>query len=410
MAYRQLEIPADTVLRPEFAPTPGERRLAERGIGHLRIADAPGSGGLGWALDPDARVRLAYMCLVAGRDEEAEAALRRVIDRGRPLDPVVFQLAGVMRRRGASEEEIAGALGHALDLHPRLIGVRSTLARRAATEGRADEAVALWDEALGRDSSGVGTLLGAARFFGAIGRRDRALELLDEARAAAAPRGAERADDLMGVAGVRVGLGDADGARSLIDEARAAEPDDPALAIRGAMLAAQLGDPELARGLLADALGAHEPPASSLADAATVLVLIGDVPGARRRLLEAAEALDDRPWELASIGARLRELGLATNDAGTLADAIRLYRRGVDLEPESPTLHHDLAFALFSAGEDDEAVEALERASTLAPGSAIFPDRLATMLERIGRPEEAREWRMEAESRRRDASQPTNPS
>jgi len=112
------------------------------------------------------------------------------------------------------------------------------------------------------------------------------------------------------------------------------------------------------------------------------------------------EAVEDRPWEVAALGGQLRQLAAETGDRVALETSLLLYDRAVALEPGSSTLSHDRGATYFAAGDDEAALAALERACELAPGSPVFPDRLAIMLEQVGRGEDAAAWREEAARRR----------
>jgi Flp pilus assembly protein TadD len=59
--------------------------------------------------------------------------------------------------------------------------------------------------------------------------------------------------------------------------------------------------------------------------------------------------------------------GMANERTGNYAGAVRLYRRGLELEPENVELLNAIGFALFQQGNSREAVAELERALAIDP-------------------------------------------
>jgi len=103
------------------------------------------------------------------------------------------------------------------------------------------------------------------------------------------------------------------------------------------------------------------------------LLELGDVEAARREL----EAASRSP---AHAAAALAELGRAARDAGDPALALELYQRALEAQPAADLLHHSIAGAHRSLGDETRAHEALARAGALAP---TFPDPVATELEEL---------------------------
>ena len=64
-----------------------------------------------------------------------------------------------------------------------------------------------------------------------------------------------------------------------------------------------------------------------------------------------------------------------------------------------PLLWHDLAPALFQAGRNGEAADAIVRAAELAPDNAVLAGRAAELCAMVGESERAAEWQAEAERR-----------
>jgi len=59
--------------------------------------------------------------------------------------------------------------------------------------------------------------------------------------------------------------------------------------------------------------------------------------------------------------------GLANERTGDYPGAVRIYRRGLEVEPENPELLNSLGFALFQQGKSRDAVVALEKALAADP-------------------------------------------
>jgi tetratricopeptide (TPR) repeat protein len=78
---------------------------------------------------------------------------------------------------------------------------------------------------------------------------------------------------------------------------------------------------------------------------------------------------------------------------GPLPRALELYRRALDINPDYLYAWNGLAMAHVSAGDDEAALAAFERAAALAPGLAEPHFNLAVQLERMGRPAAAAAYR-----------------
>ena len=116
-------------------------------------------------------------------------------------------------------------------------------------------------------------------------------------------------------------------------------------------------------------------------------------------LLSAASEHINSPWERAAVAGRFLRLAEASGSSAHLDEALRIYALAVEAEPDSATLRHDYAAALFAAGQDQAAIDELTHACELAPTRAIFPRRLALLLRQIGRHHDADAWDAEANAR-----------
>lgn len=69
--------------------------------------------------------------------------------------------------------------------------------------------------------------------------------------------------------------------------------------------------------------------------------------------------------------------GLANERTGNYPGAVRIYRRGLEVDPENPELLNSLGFALFQQGKSREAIAALEKALEFDPKHAKAHNNMA---------------------------------
>jgi len=382
-----LDVPIDAAFRPEFAPSPADFDRAGTAAARYHRADTPAGGGFGWSLDPDALVDVAYLHVLRGEWAEAEAALERVIETGRPLDALVFQLGQIMTRRGAGESAVRAMLGDALDRHPRLHRVRTAVARSLLTEGRRSEAIELWETALAGEPDDPAAQVEAARFFAAADQ-DRARTLAREAMA-----GAEDEPTRLDAAELLIALGD----RSVAEEL--SETTD---VVRTASLLARAGETARARETLAQLSEKDDPRPrlGQLTGGAELAFALGE-PGLGRALLDrAAAAPDAGPWDRLGVGNVAARLGAQAGDAALLDLGESILRELVAAHPDEPLFHHDLALILIARGEPAAALPELERAAERGENSAELATRAAQLAMQLGVAERADRWRAEARRRR----------
>lgn len=100
--------------------------------------------------------------------------------------------------------------------------------------------------------------------------------------------------------------------------------------------------------------------------------------------LERAVSLDDK-----CAGSRTG-LAIALSGAGRQRDAVREFRAALELEATNLGYQRNLAFALAQAGEEiEEAIALLERYIAASPEDSAAMTGLATLLEQVGRRDEA---------------------
>jgi len=79
-------------------------------------------------------------------------------------------------------------------------------------------------------------------------------------------------------------------------------------------------------------------------------------------------------------------LGIITAMAGELAEAIRLFRRAVDIQPDNAALNKNLARTLMSAGKGEEGTKYYSKVVSLLPGDGDAHYDFACACQRTGNP------------------------
>ncbi|MXY23029.1 MAG: tetratricopeptide repeat protein [Acidobacteria bacterium] len=225
------------------------------------------------------------------------------------------------------------------------------------TEDR-DAATAAFERALALRPSDVPTLIWLGRARLDQGQADLAERQFRQAAAydpgsAAALAGAGRA---------ALARGNFLDAAQYLEEALAIAPAASRLHYPLAMAYRGLGETDLAEAHLARRGGANPP----LADP----------------LMEELDAL--LPSAM-----KLEGQGIQALQSGRLADAVRAFRRGLELEPDNVSLRQRLATALAAGGETSAAVEQLEEALRRSPEFARAHFSLGAILALQGRQREA---------------------
>ncbi len=419
--YAQMTVPLNAVFRPEFQVSESQRVVAERLVSHYQRADSFGAyagRGIGWGLNADQRLNLAYGLCVLDELEAAEREFERVVRTGSPRDGLVFQLAQVSSALGRSQEDIQTMMESALREHPDLDDVRATLAAEVlrTTPERADRAVAMWDERLMQRHLDAGTYLAAARTMLQAQRTERAQALTEKAIAVSDKR--MDADGLLQVARLRLAAGKADEAATLIERAVKMPTNRGNNAIAAAGLFSQMNREDRVSAMTTDAtdraekLGPHSGQASVFVSAAQMLTQRGKLEEAAAMYERAARAVGYSAWDVGSIGLAMAQTAQSARESGAsqregvsaaitrlTESAVSALERACEIEPDASTLRHDLAQAYLAAGKNDLAVSALETAAKAGDRNPELAARMAQLLGYLGRGAEANRWVAEAQKR-----------
>ncbi|MFI4898328.1 MAG: 4Fe-4S binding protein, partial [Phycisphaerales bacterium JB059] len=255
MLYTPMDVQFATILRPEFEATGEEARRAREALGWSARAARPRAGGWGWRLDPERRVREAYLHALLGEHDAALEQLREVLERGRPTDSLINQIGQVIRASGGGREDLVALDREALAQRPELHGVRLRLAQLAASQGRGGEAEALWAEAREAFGDRSELLLSEASYRLMSGDGARAAEMARDAGASALDASHGEPGVALRAAGMLLQLGRADEAMGMVRRAGASRRASPETRLGAAGLLAAVGVVEEAKALIEGVLG-----------------------------------------------------------------------------------------------------------------------------------------------------------
>ncbi len=171
--------------------------------------------------------------------------------------------------------------------------------------------------------------------------------------------------------------GDVPGAQELFRQAVTQQPDDPNYLYEYGRI--------MMENLLSNGAGQDYTPVITIADQ-----IIEGAPNDPRGYALKARALvfnDDAATAIpiginglevnANFGPLYAALGLAYNDIGRYQQAVFHAERGLELDPNNPSVHRDYANVLLFLGRYDEAIDQLEQAVALAPNLVSLRFELA---------------------------------
>jgi hypothetical protein len=403
-------IPVETLLRPEFAPSATAQGRARAALAWYDRAGPFADGGVGWALNPDDSVRIAYLHAVLGEFKDAVVSLESVVERGNPTDDLVFQLLALhaadarrasdaapdMAVRGQivarANERYLALLENAIEAHPELHNARLRLAQELWNRRTYDPAI--WEvddpdvtsdpkfilnsgqlKALAGDAEGMGDtldrvlateptepaiLLETSQLARSIGRTEEADRLLS-----AGIDAARTAPELLAAANISLAIGRADDARDLVGRAR----DLPGAPLPGVRF--QIGQ---------------------------VLQTLGDTAEGLALMRGAADDLRHAPWQHLAALQALAGVAESTGDADLLAEVTDRLRALVEANPDEPVFHHDLSGLLY-ATDLEAAARHIARAAELGERNPLLAQRAAQALAQLGRDDEAARWQAIAAER-----------
>ena len=449
MQFNQSLVPGDTLNRPEYDPSPEQYDRAMSAIESYQRADAPEMGGIGWKLNAEHRLRLAYFLSMVDRHAEAFEQLRLVIIEGEPTDALVLQAGQVLIRsmddaRGdandgdhdeAKRVAILDLYTKAVQAHPRLHAIRGELAKSLAASGNPQGAERYWD--IEWQSNRYRELAGQYESQGnasdakeAHAIADRLEEFIEDSltdpmfilahasmhaflgEMAEAQRLFELASDNTheseNPAGVHIDIGRTALQFGLVDLARAQA--DAAVALEDASVMTWVAAAEIAsfsgqfdigtqRIEHAQTMKRFDEQSMLMARAANA-TLRPDSMEMGRELLRQAVANTDDPFEAFTIARGMAAGGASLGAPDMLDEGLELIERIIEAHPEHAIIRADLGDIYSQLGRWESARTHLVKAAELSASNPVLAQRAADMLEAMGRTDEARTWTEEAQRRR----------
>jgi tetratricopeptide (TPR) repeat protein len=449
MQFNQSLVPGDTLNRPEYDPSPEQYDRAMSAIESYQRADAPEMGGIGWKLNAEHRLRLAYFLSMVDRHAEAFEQLRLVIIEGEPTDALVLQAGQVLIRsmddaRGdandgdhdeAKRVAILDLYTKAVQAHPRLHAIRGELAKSLAASGNPQGAERYWD--IEWQSNRYRELAGQYESQGnasdakeAHAIADRLEEFIEDSltdpmfilahasmhaflgEMAEAQRLFELASDNTheseNPAGVHIDIGRTALQFGLVDLARAQA--DAAVALEDASVMTWVAAAEIAsfsgqfdigtqRIEHAQTMKRFDEQSMLMARAANA-TLRPDSMEMGRELLRQAVANTDDPFEAFTIARGMAAGGASLGAPDMLDEGLELIEGIIEAHPEHAIIRADLGDIYSQLGRWESARTHLVKAAELSASNPVLAQRAADMLEAMGRTDEARTWTEEAQRRR----------
>ena len=414
--YAKLELPTSVLMRPEFAPSPAQRELAESAVRAYQRGDTRANGGLGWSLNAEHRLRLSYFLTVLGEYDQAFEHIMQVIEEGNPTDHLVIQAGQLSSKMidadppadlSPSElqmykrDRLVEIYDFALEVHPELHATRAELARIAYSMQDMEKAQGYWATDEYNDIPMF--FLAKAGYTSFTGQMpltrenyDKALELaleLDQPDAM-----------IIDIARAAMQNRMVDFALELAQQAVDVENAGALTWLAAGEIANMVGESELGKERALHALtmrGVDRPMVQIRA--ANILALPGDTEQTRELLADAASRTHS-PFEVLYITQGMIRAGTALGDGEMLDQGFELLGQAAQENPELFVIRHDYASMLYSIGRREEAIEQMELVAELDPTNAIFASRVAQMYRLIENEEQEQKWEAEA-LKRKEAAQ-----
>lgn len=164
---------------------PEQAESARRALAWYRFASVPSDGGLALSRSPGVTMRASWMRIVLGRSDLAEASMRREAEDA-PTDAIVSALAGFIAQQGRVQEA-TDALELYAAARPKFHESRRLQTDLLASTGQFDRAERLHRDALDADARDAEAMLNLARLAAAQGQADEAIALYTRVRAYVPP-------------------------------------------------------------------------------------------------------------------------------------------------------------------------------------------------------------------------------
>lgn len=364
IAHESIDVPLPIVLRDVYVPDEDTLQRAQRGYDKYRHTASFSNGGYGWSLNAEQKRKMAFLALIAGDEAEAVVLLRDVFDEGNPTESLVRQLATLMSRQGATDQEVLDFLKQDIEKREGTSDLVPDIAMRltALNNGDTDEAFDYWDKLIGTRVENQTYRLQAAEFSIAAARWDLVQNYLSGIQ----DDEIETVSDLILLARIRAKLGEQDQSVSLL--LHAADDETASAAQLGIILSllTALGAHQEADATGEMALEQYPESISLLQSLAVAKMNAGDADASRARFQDAVALAQDSPWELLSIGESAVRMGLSARDRACAEVGLQAMMTAREMLPDSPLVVHDLGQALLATGDFDAGLGLLVQAAEMA--------------------------------------------
>jgi putative PEP-CTERM system TPR-repeat lipoprotein len=321
---------------------------------------------------PLGRKLLAETYLRMGQPEKGLAALRPLMEQAKP-DGDALALAGQANIQLGRAAEAEAFFTEAAKLKPNDTSVRTALALTNLAKGNADAAFAALQQLAATDTSETADL---ALISAHLRRRefDAALKAIDGL--AKKQPGKPMADHLRGQA-LR-GKGDLAAARAAYESALKQDPKHAVTVMSLADLDMQEGKVDNAKQRLEAAIKAD--PRNVPATLALLNIMVRQKAPADKLLAVIDASIKAAPTDPNAQVAKITQLSM-TGDTKAAAGAAQA---AIAAFPQSPQILEAAGRALSRSGDDQQAITAFNKLTTLMPRSALPYLRLADVYERRG--------------------------
>ena len=397
MAFASMEVPADTLLRPDFIPTPELQETARKAVEFYESVDSLDRGGMGWSLNAEQRIRLSYFYTMLGEREKAVDELGFVIRHANPTSDLVIRRGKIAMSLSSDADTLMENNTMALEAQPHLHLVRAEVAKGYASRGEIERAESMWEARPEEDE--FGWLLAQASYAGFIGESNRAARLLGEAGALIDEEAHEAPVQHTQIAFAAYGIGQ----RELVEKHAALTVAHPDANVSHWLSAAEfavwrqereLGLERVEHALTMD--GADRPTAQRRA--AALLADSGQTDRGFEMLKLALEDLES-PFDKQGILVLMVRVGLNYQHTESFDFGLERYESLARAHPEYPVLSVDYATILIQLGRNEEGLEAMIRAAGLDERNAFIAWRVAEICAALGDAEANQRWVDEAQRR-----------
>jgi tetratricopeptide (TPR) repeat protein len=263
------------------------------------------------------------------------------------------ELARLLRASSGNQAAADSMLKSGLDLNAiaNLSALRSLVQDLLALE-RADEALALIDQAIAANTPNTELLNLKGRVLVGLGRVEEGKATLEAAVQVDATRAGQALQELASIA---VREGDLEAALTLANNAVSADPEDPESRYLAAQISAMQGQPKEAMRLLRATLRLEPGHPGACNDLAWRLT---QSDGDLNEALELAE----RATRIAPNWSTYDTLGWVQLHRGSVNAAVEAFESSLKLKPEAQSTQYHLALAVSKQGDRDRAVLLLKTA------------------------------------------------